>query len=123
MATGNTPPSVDAGSDDTIPRVAVRMTGSGSDFDGDGLLFTWSNTTWRRRRDINTVPGDGPLLRPLPSTADGDVRSVPNMTDILLNTERKGEFCPRPTRSTTVRLTARRQPRWRARDLERLMSC
>ena len=42
QATGNTPPTVDAGSDYTIPRgTPFELTGSGSDPDGDGLLFTW----------------------------------------------------------------------------------
>ncbi len=109
VATGNTPPSVNAGSDYTIPKgTPFELTGSGSDLDGDGLLFTWEQyDVASGARDINTDPGDGPLMRSVPPTADGNVRTFPNMTDILSNTERKGEFLPTTDRTMTFRLTAR----------------
>ncbi len=109
VATGNTPPAVDAGSDYTIPRgTPFELTGSGSDPDGDGLLFTWEQyDVASGPRNINTDPGDGPLFRSVPPTADGDVRVFPNMTDILSNTVQNGEFLPVTDRTMTFRLTAR----------------
>ena len=55
----------DAGSDYTIPRgTPFELTGSGSDLDGDGLLFTWEQyDVASGPRNINTDPGDGPLFR------------------------------------------------------------
>jgi hypothetical protein len=109
VATGNTPPTVDAGSDYTIPRgTPFELTGSGSDPDGDGLLFTWEQyDVASGPRNINTDPGDGPLFRSVPPTATGDVRTFPNLTDILSNTVRNGEFLPVTDRTMSFRLTAR----------------
>ena len=109
MATGNTPPTVDAGSDYTIPKgTPFELTGSGTDPDGDGLLFTWEQyDVASGPRNINTDPGDGPLFRSVPPTANGDVRTFPNMTDILSNTIRNGEFLPVTDRTMSFRLTAR----------------
>ena len=109
VATGNTPPTVDAGSDYTIPRgTPFELTGSGSDPDGDGLLFTWEQyDAASGPRNINTDPGDGPLFRSVPPTATGDVRTFPNLTDILSNTVRNGEFLPVTDRALSFRLTAR----------------
>ena len=109
VATGNTPPTVDAGSDYTIPKgTPFELTGSGSDPDGDGLMFTWEQyDVASGPRNINTDPGDGPLFRSVPPTSDGDVRTFPNMTDILSNTVRDGEFLPVTDRTMSFRLTAR----------------
>lgn len=109
VATGNTPPTVDAGSDYTIPQgTPFELTGSGSDPDGDGLLFTWEQyDVASGARNINTDPGDGPLFRSVPPTADGNLRTFPNLTDILSNTVRNGEFLPVTDRTMSFRLTAR----------------
>jgi hypothetical protein len=109
VATGNTPPTVNAGSDYTIPQgTPFELTGSGTDPDGDGLLFTWEQyDVASGPRNINTDPGDGPLFRSVPPTASGDVRTFPNMTDILSNTVRNGEFLPMTDRTMSFRLTAR----------------
>lgn len=109
VATGNTPPNVDAGSDYTIPQgTPFVLTGSGSDPDGDGLLFTWEQyDVASGARNINTDPGDGPLFRSMPPVADGNVRTFPFMADILSNTVRLGEFLPVTDRTMSFRLTAR----------------
>ena len=43
----------------------------------------------------------------MPPTADGDFRTFPNLTDILSNTVRLGEFLPVTDRTMSFRLTAR----------------
>ena len=59
VATGNTPPIVMQEADYTIPRgTPFELTGSGSDPDGDGLLFTWEQyDVASGARNINTDPG------------------------------------------------------------------
>ena len=95
--------------DYTIPQgTPFELTGSGSDPDGDGLLFTWEQyDVASGARNINTDPGDGPLFRSVPPTADGDLRTFPNLADILSNTVRNGEFLPVTDRTMSFRLTAR----------------
>jgi hypothetical protein len=72
------------------------------------LLFTWEQyDVASGARNINTDPGDGPLFRSVPPTAGGDVRTFPNLADILSNTVRNGEFLPVTDRTMSFRLTAR----------------
>ena len=122
VATGNTPPAVDAGSDYTgIPRgTPFERTKKRQRLHGDRLVFHVEQyDVASGPRNINTDPGDGPLFRSVPPTADGDVRTFPNMTDILSNTVRNGEFLPTTDRPMSSRAHRARQPRRRRRHLER----
>lgn len=108
VATGNSPPAVDAGADYTIPRgTPFTLTGSAADPDGDAPSFTWEQfDVASGPRAINTDPGDGPLFRSFPPGTDSS-RTFPNLADILSNTVRLGEFLPTTDRPMTFRLTAR----------------
>jgi len=82
-ATGNTPPTVDAGSDFTIPQgTAFKLTAAGSDADGHALTYCWEqydNDGPSPETPTNTV---GPMFRSYPPTIDPS-RTLPQMTDIL----------------------------------------
>jgi hypothetical protein len=84
-ATGNTPPSVNAGPDITIPRgTPFVLTATGNDADGDPLTYCWE------QRDIQAVSvaattvdnGVLPLFRSFPPTTD-NTRTFPVLTDLI----------------------------------------
>jgi hypothetical protein len=109
LATANHAPSVDAGGDYTIPRgTPFTLTGQATDPEGDPLTFTWEQVDAASNgRPINTDPGDGPLFRSFPPTEGGSERTFPNLSDLLSNTVRNGEWLPTTDRTMTMRLTAR----------------
>src|SRR5262249_42439024 len=108
QATGNNAPVVDAGADYTIPRgTPFTLTGGAIDSDGDPLTYTWEQfDAANTQRAIDTDPGNGPLFRSVPPTADPS-RTFPTLSDILNNTHTKGEVLPSTDRKLTFRLTAR----------------
>jgi hypothetical protein len=108
MPTGNSPPSVDAGSDVAIPReTPFTLTARGNDPDGDPLTFCWEE------RDLGpqslvTNPDDGrvPLFRSFAPTRD-PARIFPRLADLLAGTTTVGERLPDRDRTMTFRVTAR----------------
>lgn len=107
-STGNSAPAVNAGADYTIPyRTPFRLSGSGSDPDGDALTFLWEQNdpggaSGTGLTDTNKT--NGPLFRQFGTALDGSVydptvynspgenhptssrtRVLPDMAQILAN--------------------------------------
>ena len=104
--TANLPPTVNAGPNYTIPR-KTPFTLSGSGSDDEDLTFNWEQYDRAvMQRPIDTDLGDGPIIRSVPPTEASD-RTVPNLTDLLDGTQRKGEILPQVDRDLNFRLIAR----------------
>jgi hypothetical protein len=108
-ATGNTPPTANAGADYTIPaNTPFALTASGSDADGDTLTYAWEEYDLGAFAPPNT-DADGqprPIFRSFNSTTS-PTRTFPKLSDILNNTSTFGEVLPTITRSMTFRVTVR----------------
>jgi hypothetical protein len=114
-ASGNRAPAVSASPGYTIPRLTpFRLTGSGSDPDGDGLTYTWDEldlgAAWTIPGVLPNDDADGnarPIFRSyLPSA--GPARIFPRLLSILDGTNRNsGEALPAIGRAMKFRLTAR----------------
>jgi hypothetical protein len=106
-ATGNTVPSVDAGSNFTIPRsTAFTLTATGSDADGDPLLYSWEEYDLGAASPPSTDNGNRPIFRAFALTSS-PARTFPKLSDILSNTASFGESLPITTRTMTFRVTVR----------------
>ncbi|MEO5945964.1 MAG: T9SS type A sorting domain-containing protein, partial [Chitinophagaceae bacterium] len=105
--TGNGVPTVNAGANYTIPiSTPFKLTGSGSDPDGDPLTYCWEEFDLGPAGPPNVSTTTGPIFRsfnPVTSTS----RTFPKLLDILNNTTTKGEILPSIARTMTFRLTAR----------------
>ena len=107
--TGNTPPTIDAGSDFTIPQsTPFELTpASSTDVDGDTLTYTWEERDLGPQQDINAGDnGSSPLFRFWPPTTN-PTRVFPRITDLVNNTTVIGETLPTTTRTMTFRCTVR----------------
>ena len=109
IATGNTPPEVNAGPDRAIPaKTPFTLTGSAYEPDGDAVTYCWE------QYDLGAVSppfgdSDGverPLFRSI-SPSVSSSRTFPLMQDILLNTVTLGEILPAISRTMHFRLTVR----------------
>jgi hypothetical protein len=110
-STGNTPPTVNAGADYTIPKqTPFQLTATGSDPDLDTLTFFWEE------RDLGAAQsasggiiadnGTSPFIRPWTPTTSPS-RIVPRLSDLLANTLAFGEQLPNTNRTVHFRCTAR----------------
>lgn len=108
VATGNSPPSVDAGSDYTIPaQTPFRLTATGSDTDNDTLTYTWEEADLGPQATLSTTDdGSIPLFRSFDPTTTR-YRNLPRLADILNNTTSTGEQYPTTDRTMAFRVTAR----------------
>ena len=107
-ATGNNPPTVNAGANYTIPSgTPFVLTASGSDPDGDALTYIWEEMDAGATAALTTSDnGTMALFRNFPP-ASTPVRFFPKLTSVLANTNWNQEKLPATSRTMKFRVTAR----------------
>jgi len=106
-STGNNPPSIDAGSNYTIPQsTPFTLTATGSDADGDALTYNWEELDLGTASPPLTDDGTRPIFRSwTPQTSPS--RTFPRLQDILDGSLVLGEAWPTTDRTLNLRVTAR----------------
>lgn len=108
IITGNQEPSVSAGMGGMfIPAsTPFELTGTGSDPDGNSLLYCWEQFDLGPSGHPNSPVGSAPIFRSfLPSSSPS--RTFPQISDLVNNVQTRGEILPSYQRSLTFRLTVR----------------
>jgi hypothetical protein len=108
VATGNAIPSVNGGSDYTIPaNTPFTLTATGSDADGDTLTYSWEEADLGAATTLaQGDTGSGPIIRVLNPTTDPS-RTIPRLSNLLANTSLIGEHLPTTTRTLNWRVCVR----------------
>ena len=107
-ATGNTPPTVNAGAGGfTIPiSTPFILTGSATDPNGDVLTYNWEEFDLGPAGHPNSPSGNAPIFRTFDATLE-PWRTFPKLSNLLNNTQTIGEILPSYARSLKFRLTVR----------------
>ena len=107
VPTGNFQPIVNAGLDYKIPlSTPFQLTGSAYDPDGDSLLFNWEEMDLGPEGGPNNPVGNAPTFRVFPPVKN-TTRIFPRLSNIITNTQTKGEKMPSYPRNMRMRLLAR----------------
>ncbi len=109
-ATGNTAPTVNAGSNFTIPRqTPFTLTGSATDPDGHTLSYQWDEMDTGSSTTSGTIGSDLGSNALFRSFVPKDVgyRHLPRLTNQLTNTADIGETLASTARTLNFRLTSR----------------
>lgn len=107
--TGNSAPTINAGSDYTIPaNTPFKLTAIGSDANGNGsLTYNWEERDLGPAQKLNAAQNTtSPIFRSWTPTSD-PTRTFPRLEDILDGTLVKGEKIPSLTRTMNFRATVR----------------
>lgn len=107
-STGNTPPTVNAGPNYTIPRqTPFILTATGNDVDGDTLTFNWEERDLGAAQALSAADnGASPLLRSWNATTSPS-RVIPRLSNLVNNTLPVGEKLPNTDRLMRFRVMAR----------------
>ena len=100
-------PTVNAGSDYTIPAATpFTLSGSGSDADNNTLSYSWEQLDTGTAAFVNVDLGNNALIRArLPTSSP--VRTIPQMSDLVGRVQSAGEVLPVTARTLNFRLLAR----------------
>ncbi len=103
----NNSPIVEAGEDYTIPKsTPFILQGSAIDPDGHSMTYSWEQFDLGPAGSPNNPTGNAPLFRFYPPVSE-PVRIFPKLSDVLNNTQTKGERLPSYARTMKFRLIAR----------------
>ena len=109
-ATGNNPPTVNAGPDFKIPaRTPFVLTANGTDPDGNPITYCWEEADLGPGAKVADAPDDGqnPIIRSYPPTPNR-TRTLTRWSDLLANqTQTRGEKLPTTNRELNFRVTVR----------------
>lgn len=106
--TGNAEPTINAGSDYTIPaNTPFKLTAVGSDAGGGSLVYNWEERDLGPAQGLNAAQNTtSPIFRSWTPTSDPS-RTFPRLEDILDGTLVKGEKLPSLSRTMNFRAIAR----------------
>jgi hypothetical protein len=107
----NQAPTVNAGSDFTIPaRTPFTLKGQGIDSENDNLTYSWEQydlgAISSNKNDDKTDDGTRPLFRAFAPNTSNE-RTFPVLSDILSGKQTHGEALPTTTRDLNFRLVVR----------------
>ncbi|WP_016955541.1 reprolysin-like metallopeptidase [Catenovulum agarivorans] len=108
----NLSPTVNAGSDKTIPaNTPFVLTGQANDANQDSLIYTWEQydlgTATSDKSDWGTS-GDGPIFRNYAATTS-PARYIPNIQDLIFLRSTSAELLPSTSRQMTFKFVAKDQ--------------